>query len=864
MRDGLDEPNWDRSAGAFVADPPADAPDPDATRNTRSPMVVSPSPRRADVAGALVAGRYRLLECIGEGGMGAVWSAQQTAPVRRLVAVKLIKAGTDSKAVLARFEAERQALAVMDHPNIAKILDGGATESGAPFFVMEHVKGVRITDFCDQRKLTPRGRLELFGAVCDAIQHAHQKGIIHRDIKPSNVLVALDGDRPVPKVIDFGVAKATGPALTDRTLNTELGVVVGTPQYMSPEQASLTGFDIDTRSDVYSLGVLLYELLAGSPPFQQQTVERDGLLEILRLIREEEPPTPSTKLSQSDALPLLSERRGTDPAKLTGLLRSELDWVVMKALEKDRTRRYETPAAFAADVRRYLAGEAVLAHPPSLRYRLGKTLRKNRVPAVAAATVALALVAGMVGTTAGLLHAETARAAESEQRQLAEAARAAEAELRELADARRVQAVAAEALAERRAHAAAAAQERTMNVLRAATGEDVEKLIGSRKDLGPNERAYLEAIAGRWEELARTTVDTPEARIIAAEGGFRVAHLRMMLGEDDAAAAGFRAVVASLERLSADAPADAGHRRHLAESRANLSKLLCDQGRVAEGEAEERRALALRVGLVADFPGHAGYRDDLASSRLSLGTMLARAHRLAEAEVEIRAARALYVSALADPAAAAAGRAGLSKSHNTLGVILAETGRPAEAEAEYRLSIDTRRKLAAEFPNAPDYAYDYAGTRQNLGNVLLAVGRVPDAEREFRGALATTEKVVADFPGTPRYRVSLGGSYSNFANLLLETGRPAEAVPYSDKAVAALTAVLAKNPNDATGRLFMRTAYLCRAKANAATGRHADADRDYDRVIDHSPPGDHPEIRRQKAASRPKPKVAPPPPDDDE
>ncbi len=848
-----DEPDWDRSSGPFVADDWADSPDPDATRNTRSPMAVSPSPspRRADVAGAVVAGRYRLLECVGEGGMGAVWSAQQTSPVRRLVAVKLIKAGTDSKAVLARFEAERQALAVMDHPNIAKILDGGATESGAPFFVMEHVKGVRITHFCDQRKLTPRARLELFLPVCEAIQHAHQKGIIHRDIKPSNVLVALANDRPVPKVIDFGVAKATGPALTDRTLNTEVGVVVGTPQYMSPEQASLTGFDIDTRSDVYSLGVLLYELLAGSPPFQQRTVERDGLLEILRLIREEEPPPPSTKLGTSDALPLLSERRGTDPGKLTRLLRSELDWVVMKALEKDRTRRYETPAALAADVRRYLAGEPVLAHPPSLRYRLGKALRKNRGPAVAAAAVAVALVAGMVGTTAGLLHAEAARGAEAEQRHLAEAAREAEAELRELADARRVRAVAAEALAEKRAVAAAAAQERTMNVLRAATGEDVAALIGSRTDLGPNERAYLEAIAGRWQEFARTTGDTPEARFIAAEGASRVAHLRMILGENDAAIAGYRAAVDRLEKLSADAPADAGYRRESAQTRANLGKLLCDQGRVTEGEAEERRGLALSAALAADFPGHAGYRDDLAAAHLNLGTTLARGRRRAEAEVELRAARTLYL--------AADGRSGLAKAHNSLGIVLSETARPAEAEAEYRLAIDARRELAAEFPGVPDYAYDLAGTRQNLGNLLLASGRVPDAEREFRAALATTEKLVADFPAPPRYRVSLGGNYCNFANLLKETGRPAAAVPYCDKAVAALTAVVAKNPNDATGRLFLRNSYLCRATAQAATGRHADADRDFDRVIDHSPPGDHPDIRRQKAASRPKPEVAPPP-----
>src|SRR5205823_5350494 len=352
-----------------------------------------------------VVGPYKLLEQIGEGGMGTVWMAQQTEPVKRVVALKLIKAGMDSKQVIARFEAERQALALMDHPNIARVLDAGATAAGRPYFVMELVKGVPITRYCDDHRLSPRQRLELFVTVCHAVQHAHQKGVIHRDLKPSNILVALYDDRPVPKVIDFGVAKATGQQLTERTLHTGFGAVVGTVEYMSPEQASLNQLDVDTRSDIYSLGVLLYELLTGSTPLQKKRLKQATLLEVLRVIREEEPAKPSNRLSTTEELPSVAANRGLEPKKLSGLVRGELDWIVMKALEKNRNRRYESASAFASDVERYLHDEPVLACPPSAWYRFRKFARRNKGVLTTGTAIALAVLVALasLGTAVTVL-----------------------------------------------------------------------------------------------------------------------------------------------------------------------------------------------------------------------------------------------------------------------------------------------------------------------------------------------------------------------------------------------------------------------------------------------------------------------------
>jgi serine/threonine protein kinase/Tfp pilus assembly protein PilF len=371
----------------------------------------------AEAAGTQI-GPYRLLRPIGEGGMGTVFLAEQAQPVQRQVALKVIRPGMDTRQVLARFEAERQALALMDHPNIARVLDAGTTDAGRPYFVMELIDGARITRFCDDTRLSVRERLALFVPVCQAVQHAHQKGIIHRDLKPSNVLVTLYDGKPVPKVIDFGIAKATGQKLTERTLETQVGSVVGTLEYMSPEQAEPRQLHVDTRSDIYSLGVLLYELLTGTTPLQPTLLDGTALLDLLRAVRESDPPRPSTRLNTTEELSTVAANRGVEPKRLIGIVRGDLDWIVMKCLDKDPARRYETADALARDVERYLNLEPVEACPPSRRYRLRKFARRNRKLLLAAgAFVLLLTTATAVSVWFGVRATLAERKADAERRQ---------------------------------------------------------------------------------------------------------------------------------------------------------------------------------------------------------------------------------------------------------------------------------------------------------------------------------------------------------------------------------------------------------------------------------------------------------------
>ncbi len=354
-------------------------------------------PIPAEEPGAVI-GRYTLVRKLGEGGFGAVFEAEQREPVKRQVALKIIKLGMDTRDVIARFEQERQALALMDHPHIAKVLDAGATETGRPYFVMELVEGVPITEYCDEHRLTVRERLEIMETVCQSVQHAHGKGLIHRDLKPGNVLVSTQDGRPHPKVIDFGVAKATSAKLTEKTLLTEQFQMIGTPLYMSPEQAAGL-LDIDTRTDVYSLGVLLYELLTSATPVSAETLRTAMYHELQRLIRQVEPPKPSTRVATEMAtMSEIAARRGIEAPRLASLLRGEIDWIVMKALEKSPARRYDTASALAQDIRRFLSGEPIFAAPPSASYKFAKFVKRHKAGVAAAAAVLLALVAGLAGT----------------------------------------------------------------------------------------------------------------------------------------------------------------------------------------------------------------------------------------------------------------------------------------------------------------------------------------------------------------------------------------------------------------------------------------------------------------------------------
>ncbi|MFQ3650699.1 MAG: serine/threonine-protein kinase [Gemmataceae bacterium] len=761
-------------------------------------------------------GPYKLLEAIGEGGMGEVWMADQSEPVKRRVALKLIKPGMDTRSVLARFEAERQALALMDHPNIAKVLDAGATADGRPYFVMELVKGVPITKYCDEKRLNPKERLELFVQACQAIQHAHQKGIIHRDIKPSNVLVALYDDKPVVKVIDFGVAKATGQPLTDKTLATGFNAVVGTPQYMSPEQATLNNLDIDTRSDVYSLGVLLYELLAGSPPFSRKELEEKGLMEILRVVREEEPPRPSTKLSTADALPSLSANRNTDPRALTALLRGELDWIVMKALEKDRTRRYETANGFAADVQRYLAGEPVLAHPPSTAYRLKKFLRRNRPQVIAASLVFVALVAGVIGTTLGLLRAraefdakERALEHAEQQRKEAEANfelanKAVEEFLLKLSQDERLQ---DQDLLDLRKQLAGSAHTFFEQFLDRKRNDPNQQLAVARAlfNLASIEsplREYSAAIAHlREAETVLRQVLTESPHDMTAR--LQLVRVYVLLLDQSADTDNPRlgipllaAAQEAAEQLAADAPDDRAVLEQRMWTYRGISGVYYDAGDLRPSEEYAARAVTEMRELARRFPD-VGSLSTLARVCAHLAAVQRARLRNTEAKATIAEGLAAAERVARDAPKQARNRFILSRLVSEHYSIAVDENRPADEVIFARRRVEILRALVDDFPSVPKYPAELAESLSSLGETLSEQNKHDESLVHHAEAVTLAERQAKRFPDVADFSFTYASTLYGQGRALSRAGKAQEGLQARRRSVEVLEAAVRRYPETA-------------------------------------------------------------------
>ena len=760
-----------------------------------------PGPERPGAA----VGPYVLLEQIGEGGMGVVFLAEQTRPVRRQVALKVIKAGMDTRQVIARFDAERQALALMDHPNIARVLDGGATDTGRPYFVMELVKGVPVTRYCDEHRLTLRQRLELFVQVCGAVQHAHTKGVIHRDLKPNNVLVASYDGRPVPKVIDFGVAKATGGRLTEQTLFTGFGALVGTPEYMSPEQAELNQPDVDTRSDVYSLGVLLYELLTGTTPLERGRVKPESLLEVLRVVREQEPPRPSTRLGATGGLPSIAANRGLEPKKLSGVVRGELDWIVMRALEKDRNRRYETALGLARDVERYLNDEPVAACPPSASYRVRKLARRNRAALVTLTSLALGALAGVVGLTVS--NTRIRQEAAAKQAAL-DAAKASKQEAVEnLRDAlRAVDQIVARVAEERPQHP------RQVDVVRA--------------------EALKDAVTFYQKFLERESSD-PSIRQQAALVYRGLGRLHHYFGRYADSETNYRKAVELLEGSGGDPPADVDAAVMLIETRVDFCSALESVGKPEEGEAALRGGVELAEKLAERFPDHPQVvsacvaisnrlawllharepdraetmllrnlrrTDDLFSldaANRALGDLYLRAGRHAEAEAAYRRAADCAERMLAERPDKNWVRSCVAEDLQGLAAAQVAQGQAAEAEKVCRRAIGIRSQLAAEYPTGPSFRNALADAHFRQGEILRTLGRAADAEAAFASAVEGYTSLTADFPDVALFRQSAVDGGAHLAAVLIQSGRAREAIPLLERAWGHYE----KLPGDFAGRL---------------------------------------------------------------
>ncbi len=735
---------------------------------TRTPDVGAGAETAAE-AGRRI-GPYKLLSMLGEGGMGTVWLADQDEPVARRVAVKLIKAGMDSAQVIARFEAERQALALMDHPNIARVLDAGTTETGRPYFVMELVKGIPITRFCDEEHLTPWQRLELFLPVCRAVQHAHQKGIIHRDLKPSNILVARCDDKPVPKVIDFGLAKATGQRLTEHTLFTEVGSLMGTLEYMAPEQAEVNNLDIDTRADIYSLGVILYELLTGGPPFPGKQLRDADYTEMLRILREVEPPRPSTRLRKDKGGRTKDEKK-TRTSRLSSLIPhpsslQELDWIVMKCLEKERARRYETVNALVLDLEHYLADEPVLAGPVSRTYRLRKFLRRHRGPVLAAGLLLLALVAGTVGTTIGLIEARQQWAA-------AEAARTHEAEQRRRAEE-------AGALARRNA---ASTREVVQQFLIRVGDDRLAELPGFdlvRKQL-------IDLAVKHYRELLRQQPDDTALRSDAAQAFRRSAHLSALIGRAAEARTLYDEAVAAAEEVVRREPTSVDYQRRLAETLCDLGTYVLHIEGPRAAEAVFRQALAMGHQLQTMAGADANVIVLVARTETDLGDVLRQRGQDAEA-IRLSTSAAQTFSGLADrPRSNPVHRLLAAFAWANVAQAAREAGKQAETDGAVQQAVRRAEAVRRLNPRDPNLRYGLARARLEAGRHWAAqAGRDQETAAALDEAVALLEQLTAESPQLTSFGRQLAVALTARGRWHLAHNRRAEAAADARRAVQVL------------------------------------------------------------------------------
>jgi serine/threonine protein kinase/tetratricopeptide (TPR) repeat protein len=775
--------------------------------------IVTAPDRPQDYLGSLIAGKYKLLQVIGEGGMGAVYMADQLQPIKRRVAVKLIKTGMDSRNVLARFESERQALALMDHPNIAKVLDAGTTgepaalaagfdphhpaadaagSPGRPFFVMELVKGIPLTEYCDQNRLSVGDRLGLFRQICSAVHHAHQKGIINRDLKPSNILVESHDGKPVPKVIDFGLAKAvSGMQLTENTLFTALGTVAGTPLYMAPEQAAFNAIDIDTRADIFALGVILYELLTGSTPITRDMLKKAAFDELLRVVREQEPPTPSKRISTSEALPTVAANRQMEPIKLGRFVRGDLDWIVMKALAKERDRRYESATAFAQDIEHFLNHEPVSAGPPTVGYKLRKFVKRNR-PQVIAAGMMLGTL--LIGMALAFWQAARAKAAESRAIQALD-------EKQDALDAERI------------------ARRRVREALDEMSSSALQDWLARQPTLSSDQRDFLERTAKFYEEFAADSRNDEESRAKIAVAHLRLAHILQMLGQGKRSAEEAERCYAVFKELASLYPSKREYRLRAIQALDARAGAMLYQKKAEEIDPLQLQAIELADQLRSEAPSDPEAISVLCRVLINRGYHLLDSTRYREG-LEVMDRALPLQKQLAEQAGSGKDKQleDLGLVHQNRAVCLAGLGQNDEALRSTHAALDTYEALARR-SHRHTARYSAGSMRLNLGSAYLRKGKYAEAVTEFQKSEEWLKPLGEEYRNVPSYRSMLGSLYISWARLLTRTQNWTAANEMANRALKIWTELDYKAPAG--------SALIVLADCRIAAGQFTEAARDY-------------------------------------